>query len=421
MQHLLTIAGAALALQALSTTTAHADTVSQTAVQSEFEYWVNCANEANHCYPITDGLVTMRYGDDNNYTYIITEGLERISCNNFWGDPDKGTDKSCAYTVANPFAVAPNDTYVDIAKQGERFILPVDPHAPHKIHWVRYGSGDRWMYTVMAADGAESMACTNDRFSYNPAPDTKKVCQYSEGAYYTLSDFETLIECATQGQNCVPINASAVILMRYGVENKYDWRFVHQSSGSYPCNNDFFNPNPVHETKRCFWTTVAPAAIFTEGSWLKVGSCQGVGCPISETISVGTNRTNTWTTSADWSTTVTASIEEDFGVAGTGTKVTEEVATSFALSEGYQVALSTSLTESFTATCDPVGAANSRVLYQFRTETTETCLQSGECNGLTFTADYACISDPPAGYQGPQCVPGYCSTDDPLCQLPCAN
>lgn len=253
MRYLLTVASTALALQAMSMTTTHADTVSQKAEQTDKNYWVDCADEGDHCYPGTDVLVTMRYGHNNNYTYIIAKGLDRISCNNFWGNPDDGANKSCAFTLGNPFDVAPSDTYVDIANQGENFILPVDPNAPYKMYWVRYGSGDRWMYTVMAADGAESMACTNDYFDYNPADGTEKVCQYSESAYYTLSDFDTLIECATEGQDCLPIGASAVILMRYGIENKYDWRFVHRSSGSYPCNNEFFNPNPIHQDKRCYW------------------------------------------------------------------------------------------------------------------------------------------------------------------------
>lgn len=90
MRYLLTVASTALALQAMSMTTTHADTVSQKAEQTDKNYWVDCADEGDHCYPGTDVLVTMRYGHNNNYTYIIAKGLDRISCNNFWGNPDDG-------------------------------------------------------------------------------------------------------------------------------------------------------------------------------------------------------------------------------------------------------------------------------------------------------------------------------------------
>lgn len=412
----LTVASIVLVTQTLGTISVQATPISQQADQTGTPSWVNCADEGKHCYPDSDGVITMRYGEGDNYTYILTQGLNRISCNNFWGNPSDGKNKKCAYTTTNLLNVASENSYVDVANQGETFKLPYTG----KMHWIRYGSGNRWMYTVMSGDGEQSVACTNDYFNYNPSDGTTKVCQYSQNAYYTLSENDTLTECATQGQSCAP-QVGDVVLMRYGIDDKFDWRFVHAATNTYACNNETFGTNPIHKTKRCYWMAVAPSAISTFGQWSKVGSCNGKGCSISETIATGTTRTNTWSTTADWSTTVTESVEESFEVLGAGGKVSEQVSVSFALSENFQTALSRSVTETFTAICDPDKQASNRALFQFLTKTTESCLESLNCTGTTFTKDYTCVSNPPAGYGGPQCVPGYCREDDQLCLEPCAE
>lgn len=416
LRNLLTAAGFVLVAQALIALPVQADTTQQSEEQTEETSWVNCADEGKHCYPDSDGVITMRYGEGDNYTYILAQGLDRISCNNFWGNPSDGQNKKCAYTTANLLKVAPEGSYIEVAKEGATFNLP----DTGKMHWIRYGSSNSWMYTVMSGDGEQTVACTNDYFNYNPLNGTDKVCQYSSSAYYTLSEDNTLTECATEGQNCTP-QVGDVVLMRYGTDNQFDWRFLHSADSIYECNNETFGPNPVHETKRCYWMAVAPSATSTFGVWSKIQSCQGQGCSISEQLSIGTSRTNTWSTTAEWTSTVTESMEESFEVLGAGGKVSEQVSMSFALSENFQTALSQSVTNTFTATCNPDKHAKNRVLFQFQTNTTESCLETGKCTGATDTQDYACISNPPAGYGGPQCVPGYCREDDPLCLEPCAE
>ncbi|WP_206599043.1 hypothetical protein, partial [Pseudovibrio sp. WM33] len=86
-----------------------------------------------------------------------------------------GQNKKCAYTTANLLKVAPEGSYIDVAKEGATFNLP----DTGKMHWIRYGSGNSWMYTVISGGGEQTVACTNDYFNYNPLNGTDKVCQYS--------------------------------------------------------------------------------------------------------------------------------------------------------------------------------------------------------------------------------------------------
>lgn len=379
--------------------------------------WINCASQGDHCYPDDSvDVVTMRYGEGANYTYIITQGLNRIACNNFWGNPADGKDKQCAFTTTNILDVAPSDSFSTVANEGETFTLP----DTGLVYWVRYGLDDAWMYTLMSGDGVSQMACTNDYFSYNPLDGPDKICQYSQSTPYSLSDGSTLAECATEGQNC-DLQSTDVVLMRYGANNAYNWRFLHAGDPVYPCDNDTFAPDPVQVSKRCYWMPVSPSALSTIGYWQQVQSCLDPGCTISQEITVGTRRTNTWSTSATWSATVTLSIEDSFSVLGTGEKVSESVASTFAASEAFQSSVSLSETESRTATCSSESVQSSLIMYQFNTGTQENCLQDVNCSGATATTDYACIPDPPSGYQGPQCVPGFCTPGDTLCQLPCAE
>lgn len=126
--------------------------------------------------------------------------MDEIPCDNFWGDPSKSDDKSCAYTTSNLLEVASDDSFTHAADKGESFELS----GSGKMHWVRYGTGDTWTYTVMPSGNEQSLECDNDYFGFDPVKGSDKVCQYSDGAYYTLSDGETLDECATEGQSCNP-------------------------------------------------------------------------------------------------------------------------------------------------------------------------------------------------------------------------
>jgi hypothetical protein len=112
---------------------------------------------------------------------------------------------------------------------------------------------------------------------------------------------------------------------------------------------------------------------------------------------------------------VATSVESGFEVEGASATVSLSVSESYAHSEAFTDALTESADQWFTATCDPSGSAQKRAIYQFRTDTDETCLESGTCSGSTQTAEYVCALDAPADYAGPECVPGYCG--DALCTV----
>lgn len=383
----------------------YSDGVTQYAsVQSQ--QWVNCAKEGKDCEPGTSDLVITRYGISEDFTFFITKGLEKVPCKNFWGDPSRGTDKECAYIRENLFGVPPDETFAKVADEGKDFSNPNGEY-----RWVRYGTGGKWAYTLIGGSNSQKIACTNDYFGFDPVKGSDKVCQMGDA--YTLG-YGDVIECATEDREC-QMNVGDVVMVRYGAEDRYDIRFVHHTGNAFPCENNFFGVDPIHTGKRCYYQAQKPLSVNTVGRWEKVISCDGKNCPISHEISVGTTKTNSWTTTQQWGITVTESMEAGLTILGTGVKASASISQSYAASFAFTSALSKSVTQNYTATCDPSGEYSSRALWQFSTGTGETCLESGTCDGATFTAEYLCVGDAPADYVGPACIPGYCA--DELCTV----
>ncbi|WP_417205776.1 hypothetical protein [Antarctobacter sp.] len=370
----------------------------------EAEQWVNCAKEGKDCAPGTNDLVIVRYGISEDFTFFVTKGVEKVPCKNFWGDPSKGTDKECAFILENLFGVPEAESFSKVADEGKDFTNPNG-----EFRWVRYGADGKWIYTLIEGSDRQKLACTNSYFGFDPAKGTDKTCQM--GGAYTLNDGD-IVECATEGRDC-QMNVGDVVMARYGADKRYDIRFIHHTGNTYPCDNTFFGVDPIHSNKRCYYQAQTPVSVNTVGRWQKVISCDGLNCPISHQISVGTERTNSWTTTQQWSVTVTESMEAGLTILGTGIKASASVAVGYAGSFAYTSALSKSVTQNYTATCDPSGIYTTRALWQFSTGTGTSCLEAGTCDGATFTAEYLCVGDAPSGYKGPACIPGYCA--DELC------
>lgn len=89
--------------------------------------------------------------------------------------------------------------------------------------------------------------------------------------------------------------------------------------------------------------------------------------------------------------------------------MSSSISQEYSQSAAFTSALEHSVTNSYTAQCDPNGEYDSRALWQFSTRTVESCLENGSCNGSTFTAEYLCVGDAPGDYKGPTCLPGYCA------------
>jgi len=364
-------------------------------------HWVNCANEGKDCVPSTTNLVITRYGTGADFTYFITEGVMKIPCTNFWGDPSKGNDKTCAYLTKNLFNVPDGSTFRKVADEGKSFSMETAG-----LFWVRYGNNNTWAYTLIEG-GDQVLNCDNGYFGFDPLRGTTKICEL--GGAYTLS-YGEMIECASENQTC-ELSVGNPVLAKYGINKGFSFRIVHNGNQKFPCNNNYFGVDPIHENKRCHYQSIKPVAVETVGKWTEVISCEGRNCPITHQIAVGTSTTNTWSTSTEWSITVTESMEAGISIKGVGAKVSGSISQSYAQSFGFSSALNQSLTETYTAQCDPSGDYNRRALYQFSTNTGETCIQNGTCQGSTFTAQYICVGDAPSGYQGPACLPGYCANE----------
>lgn len=386
-------------------TAAIAEDFTRLAVQVSGTQWVNCAQEGKDCVPNTNGLVTTRYGVGSDFTYFITKGVAKIPCKNFWGDPSRGNNKACAYLTENLFAVPDDSTFSTVADEGQSF------HTNQTgLFWVRYGKNNTWAYTLIEG-GGEDLKCDNGYFGFDPLRGTTKVCQL--GGAYTVSGGD-MAECATENRTC-ELNVGNPVLAKYGTNRRFDFRFVHNGENEIPCNNNYFGVDPIHENKRCYYQSIKPVAVETVGKWTEVISCEGKDCPITHQIAVGTERSNSWTTTEEWGVTVTTSMEAGFAIEGVGAKVSSSIAESYSRSFAFTSALSHAVTETYTAQCDPSGKYDRRALYQFSTNTDESCLQNGTCDGSTFTAQYICVGDAPAGYLGPACVPGYCANE--LCTV----
>jgi hypothetical protein len=388
------------------------DTVSFNALEpllneTSSQVWVQCVNEGSDCTPGTSALVTTRYGVDGSYFFYFTENVEKVPCkNSVNGDPKQGSDKTCQYTTENVFGLPGSGaTWTKASDEGDTFT-----HSASGYFWMRYGTGGHYVYSLLEGGNVQKVECSNDYFGIDPIKEDK-ACYVGPAYAQGIDGFS---ECAKEDQTCLP-NASTTIIARYGTQEGWDTRFYRSSDGSYPCSNTFFGYDPIKADKSCYFQEIKPVSVATEGQWQEVGSCSGNSCAsLTKSITFGTSKTSQWSTSTQWGVTVTESMEVSFEILGVGAKVTPSVATSFSDSLGFQEALTTSQSETLTATCDLAGSTTG-LMYQFRTDTQSTCVEDGTCTGNTLTADYACIGDPPVGYSGPQCVPGYCA--DALCTV----
>ncbi|CUH52609.1 hypothetical protein [Shimia marina] len=390
--------------------------------------WVACAKKDSTCEPETQGLLTTRYGLNGTYTYWVTFNTTRIPCNSsVAGDPLSGLSqdnitKECAFTQENIFdAPAVDDpAWTEVAKEGGSFY-----HKGEGLFWMRYGAPEKYVYGLFqgsTGDNAQSdqkVTCSDSYFGIDPAQGTEKFCYvgpaYTKGIY----GFK---ECAKEGMTCTPQeNVSTTMVLRYGNETGWDTRLHRRNGGNVPCSDKFFGYDPNKDAKkRCYYDVLAPATVSSEGKWSLVARCTGTSCKeLRRSISFGTSKTDTWSTQHQWGVVVTNSIEAEFGIFGTSSKVSASVAASYAQSQEFQQALNTSQTSTLTAICtfeessdNPEENVKTGEMYQFLTGTEAVCTEGGACKSQTYTADHACIADPASDYAGPQCIPGYCANAD---------
>jgi hypothetical protein len=134
--------------------------------------WVVCASEGEHCR--VPGAARVRYGANGQYAYRDVAGGVRC-VNEVFGDPAPDVAKQCDYSAAASPILPPAATG-GLAWQGCareeghcRFLGPAI---------VRYGANGRYVYRE-AADG---LACRNDSFGVDPAPNERKACELLRGS-----------------------------------------------------------------------------------------------------------------------------------------------------------------------------------------------------------------------------------------------
>jgi len=135
--------------------------------------WTLCANEGDQCRLPARGRI--RYGANGRYVYKDA-GLGGLRCvNEVFGDPVPEVAKQCDYVLGSGGG-GTTDPRPPAPVQG----LPWTVCANEKgqcsfrgVAMLRYGSNGRYAYRE-AADG---LACTNESFGFDPAPNETKRCE----------------------------------------------------------------------------------------------------------------------------------------------------------------------------------------------------------------------------------------------------
>jgi hypothetical protein len=366
-------------------------------LQTTTSKWIPCASEGQTCTFSTSDVHTVRFGDGGKYYFVIVSGLSSIPCNtDSFGDPDLGNSKSCEYLNESVLPVD-SSAYTKTADEGGNVTI-MQSSEPQ---WIRYGLNGAWVYALLDSSGPNTIVCGNDFFGIDPASGSTKQCQLGPSLPQQAGSYT---DCASEGQTCSPATGETVIV-QYGTSGGYIYKLAHADALS--CSNQGIGYDPASGAdKHCGYKKVSHPTPTTVGTWTQVASCSGKGCPISAEVTWGTEHSNSWETAQEWGVEVTTSVETDLTV---GAKVSATVSSHFAQSSAFTSALARSKYTTVSASCEGDPDATNRSLYQFSTTTNDECFFDGDCSGQTFLTTYICVSDPGAGYDGPQCVPGYCS------------
>ena len=82
--------------------------------------WSRCASEGDECSMSNNGHHLIRYGADDKFFMLESDGLSHIACNGaVFGDPANGKGKFCDYTD-----LPDQNTWVDCAGENQNCQLP---------------------------------------------------------------------------------------------------------------------------------------------------------------------------------------------------------------------------------------------------------------------------------------------------------
>lgn len=378
--------------------------------------WISCAKKGsskNSKCKFSSGdtdMVTMRYGEDGNYFFISTSGLTSLKCGNWYGNPDDGgnTTNECWYRTDNIFLIPTDDDKWEDCTLDDDKMCTIDDDVT-TIIWVRYGGDGNYIYSM--AQGGNSFKCNkNNTFLINPNSGGDNTCQITTEGPDTLNDFVTV----ANEKSTLDFGSTSNILLRFGADNSWTYRIA--SLDSIKCKSDIFNVNPDSSANEYCQAADIFYATTTSGSWTQIAGCEGDCSDLSSSLTYGTTYTDTTTSSDTWGLTVTASMEAGIELDGESVTASDSISVAYSETDSFQESLASTEAVTTTATCPGGRKILELQLWQFSTDTTQNCLYTTTCSGTTDTQDYACVSNPPSGYAGPQCLPGYCASDDLLCQ-----
>ena len=299
--------------------------------------WAHCANEGKSCVMVNTGRNLVRYGVNDQFVLLETEGLGQIDCNNFvFGDPKPMVSKHCDYQRDT----TSERRWVYCSAEDGNCQLPGD--GPRR---VRYGTAGRWVIKIESS----AVACVNSRF-YDVVPGTTKACEY-EDKPFPLAKAE-FTDCATEGKACDTENSVDLTLFRFGLGNVWEYRMGIIPSLS--CSNNVFGDPAPYRVKFCQYSNLQPLIAGLVGSWRLISSCQGE-CTLSEEISVGVTGARSTSRTETWSKSVTKTVGTNSQVNVPGGTEGETRSTSnteiHAISNSVQDTLSRSVTRKIIAIC----------------------------------------------------------------------
>jgi CEL-III C-terminal len=388
--------------------------------------WVDCAQEGKSCYIHDKGRVVMRWGveteDKTYYRYAGLNGIYDFPCKNqTLGVPIDGHSNRCSFSKdLVPQLLDDSSSWQKCVRQGEYCDAGSD------ARWVRYGYGDQWIEFVRSG----RFRCDEGSIGFDPKEGEKnKECQLgakiaantpgvTKPATAVPSNDSDWIHCAVHGQQCnmddIGLGAA---LLAYG--NGTDWTTLITSAPSAYCHNGQIGFDPKEGVgKDCYYRRL-PSTAKTTGRWIERiahGSPSGgevsFGVQHGLEVSEGRSSTTTWSTEFSYSQTTGIGLQ----VAGTGGETQTTYSATFGLEHSTEISTAVSKSTIETADVSCAVPENSAVkLYQFATDTEVQCIDAGDCKATAYLLMSQCIVNPPADYTGPQCFPGECDPNDPLC------
>lgn len=189
-----------------------------------------CSSQQGVC----SGNAQVAFGVNGHFNYQTASGT--LACNSqVFGDPMPGQVKAC-YKLDLNTSGGPSG-YNRCAGEGGTCSF----NSFTGTASVAFGANGQFNYR----GATNSIACTNDSFGGDPAPQVVKACYYRPLS--PAGGPAGSISCADEGGTCIPPGAT---LVAFGANGQYSYR---QANGSISCDTTTFG-DPIPGTpKKCYY------------------------------------------------------------------------------------------------------------------------------------------------------------------------